>query len=120
MTIGRVGTVVVLHPHRSTIERACAELDTDREIVVLDDPARLEERLPVIEALVVSIPPRGIWHRATRLRLLHLAGVGAERLLPAPDLPDHVRIACPRGLFAPEAAEHAIATMLALVRRLPD
>jgi phosphoglycerate dehydrogenase-like enzyme len=117
-----VRTVFVHHPRRATIDRALAQVRTigDRSVVVIEDPEELAERLPEIEALVVSVPPRGIWERATRLRLLHLAGVGAEQLLPAPDLPAHVRIACPRGVFAIEAAEHVIATMLALVRRLPD
>src|SRR5262245_8757656 len=102
----------VFHPERAPFDGADG-------LEVWTDVEELNARIGEIEVLLVSQPPRGIWARASKLRLLHLAGVGAEALLPAPDLAAHVRVAGARGLFADEAAEHVIATMLALLRGLP-
>jgi phosphoglycerate dehydrogenase-like enzyme len=125
-------TLHVLHPRRATIEEAVARVTMERSldeacdeaigeaIVVWTDPAELAARIDEVELLLVSAPPRGPWAGATRLRLIHLAGVGAESLLPAPDLPERVRIASARGLFAAEAAEHAVAVMLAVLRGIPQ
>jgi phosphoglycerate dehydrogenase-like enzyme len=109
-----VSVIHVLHPERGPFDRAIAGAR------IWTDLAELDAHIGEVEVLLAAQPPRGIWARAARLRLVHLAGVGAEALLPAPDLPAHVRIAGARGLFADEAAEHVIASMLALLRGLPQ
>jgi phosphoglycerate dehydrogenase-like enzyme len=48
-----------------------------------------------------------------------MMGAGVETLLPSPDLPPATAIAGARGVFAAEAAEYAIAAMLALCRDVP-
>ena len=88
-------------------------------VVVLESEADLRARMGEIEVLFTSVPPPGIWSGARRLRLIQLMGAGADRLLPAPDLPPGVRIAGARGIFAVEVAEHVFALTLALVRALP-
>jgi phosphoglycerate dehydrogenase-like enzyme len=71
------------------------------------------------EVIFAMMPPRAGWASATRLRLVHIMGVGADTLLPSPDLPKDVRIAGARDLYAAEVAEHAITMLLALRRGLP-
>jgi phosphoglycerate dehydrogenase-like enzyme len=83
------------------------------------DADALAAALPEIEYLFSPVPPRGIWATASRLRLLQLAGAGADGLLPAPDLPASVEVCSARGLFAAEASDYAIAAMLAIWRRIP-
>jgi phosphoglycerate dehydrogenase-like enzyme len=51
---------------------------------------------------------------------VQLLGVGVDGLLPSPDLSERVEVGCARGLFAAEAAEHAVALVLALCRDLPE
>lgn len=89
------------------------------ESVALETPEALAAAMPEIEVLFAAMPPRTGWRRATKLRLVQMMGTGVDQLLPSPDLPTTVSIAGARGVFADEAAEHAIAMMLALVRALP-
>ncbi|MBT8495318.1 MAG: D-2-hydroxyacid dehydrogenase [Deltaproteobacteria bacterium] len=89
-----------------------------RRVVALAGGQALRTAISEIEVLLASEPPREGWGRASELRLIQLMGVGAEMLLPSPDLPDHVEVAGLRGLFAPEVAEHAVAMLLALTRNL--
>jgi phosphoglycerate dehydrogenase-like enzyme len=109
-----------LHVHYPDAD-AIAEAVRGREGVWTwsTDGDALVRALPEIEYLFAPVPPRGIWAAATRLRLLQLASAGADGLLPAPDLAAAVRVCCARGVFAAEAAEYAIAAMLAAWRRIP-
>jgi phosphoglycerate dehydrogenase-like enzyme len=91
----------------------------DHAWTITSDPAELVAALPGLEYVFAPTPPRGIWSAAARLRLLQLAGAGADGILPAPDLPAGVYLCNARGLFAAEAAEYAIAAMLACWRGLP-
>ena len=114
-----IAVIHVLHAHRPSFAHAIEALASERRIVLLETSDALAACIGEVEVLLTSRPPPGSWAGAQRLRLLHLAGVGAESLLPAPDLHPSVRIAGARELFADEAAEHVIATMLALLRGLP-
>lgn len=89
-----------------------------RPVIALKSPHALAQALPEIEVLFAPTPPREGWAAATKLRLVQLLGVGADTLLPSPDLPAQVAIAGVRGEFAPDVAEHALALMLAHTRRL--
>jgi len=93
--------------------------DVPLESLALETPEALAAAMPEIEVLFAAMPPRTGWARATKLRLVQMMGAGVDQLLPSPDLPASVAIAGARGVFADEAAEHAIAMMLALVRALP-
>ncbi|OLF13915.1 hypothetical protein BLA60_01650 [Actinophytocola xinjiangensis] len=85
-------------------------------------PIRRATDLPLAEldVLVGVALERAGWAEATRLRLVQLAGSGAERFLPAHGLPDAVEVANARGVAAPEMAEFAVAALLALAKRLPQ
>jgi len=98
------------------VERAAP----DRRVVRLTSRAALAAALPEIEVLFAPTPPRDGWAHATRLRLVQLLGVGADTILPSPDLPAAVEIAGIRGAFAADVAEHALALVLAHARRLGE
>lgn len=90
-----------------------------RGVIGVSTPDALAEIVGEIEVLFAPTPPREGWANAARLRLIQLLGVGADTLLPSPDLPAHIEVAGVRGVFAPDVAEHVLALMLAHVRRLP-
>lgn len=108
--------------HESAVE--IAELirarDPSRRVVAWPAPDQLAAGLPEAQVLFAPLPPREGWARATELELVQLAGAGASHFLPSPDLPARVQVAGLRGLYADEAAEHAILMMLALARDLPS
>ncbi len=110
----------VYHARAAHVRELLARHDPGREIVAWTTPEELEEGLDEVRALFAPMPPREGWSRAERLELLQLAGAGVDQLLPSADLPARVRVAGLRGVFADEAAEHAILMMLALARDLPE
>jgi len=116
---------VQVHVHHAQAARIAAIL---REIaprpapwviVPLDDEAALHAAMPEMRVLFAPMPPRAGWTRATQLQLVQLAGAGVDHFLPSPDLPPGVVVANARGVFADEAADHAMMMVLALTRRLP-
>jgi phosphoglycerate dehydrogenase-like enzyme len=110
----------VYHEGASRIGDVVRRAAPDREVVVWTRRADLVAGLADVEVLFAPMPPRDGWAGARRLRLLQLAGAGVDILLPSPDLPPYVEVAGARGVFAAEVAEHVIASLLALVRRLPE
>ena len=85
------------------------------------DPATLEKRVGEADVLVVS----GLWQntlldRAGRLRFIQSIGAGTDQF-PRDELKRRgVRLASARGVNARAVAEHAMALILALSRRLPE
>lgn len=96
-----------------------AERRPELEVVVIEAPDELVERLPEIEALIAFRPPAGAWSRATALRVLQVPGAGVDSILPAPDLPDHVVLCNATGAHHPHMPEFAIAMLLALAKGVP-
>jgi len=92
---------------------------TGRRLVRWASPDQLAAGLGEVEALLGVAFPALDWSAATRLRLVHLAGSGTDRFLPAPGLPGSVVVANARGLSAAAMAEFALAAVLALAKRLP-
>lgn len=109
----------VYHPGGDLVARTIAERAPDRRVVALGTEEELARALPEITVLCAPLPPRAGWGTARSLRMIQLLGVGAEMLLPSPDLAASVEVATLRGLFAPEVTEHVFAMILALVRALP-
>lgn len=107
--------VDIFHPQPG-VAAALAAAMPDRRCRAIADPAALLARIPDLEVLIAPSLPHGSWDMSPRLRLVHAVGAGADGLLA---VPRRVPIACARGLFAPEVAEHAWALILALERRLP-
>jgi phosphoglycerate dehydrogenase-like enzyme len=85
------------------------------------DIETLQARIGEADVLVVS----GLWNnslldRATRLRFIQSIGAGTDQF-PRDELARRgIRLASARGVNARAVAEHAMALMLALSRRLPE
>jgi phosphoglycerate dehydrogenase-like enzyme len=85
------------------------------------DPESLEKRVAEADVLVVS----GLWQnnlldRAKKLRFIQSIGAGTDQF-PRDELERRgIRLASARGVNAQSVAEHAIALILALSRRLPE
>src|SRR6266852_2191135 len=85
------------------------------------DPETLESRVGEADVLVIS----GLWHnglldRATKLRFIQAIGAGTDQF-PRDELRKRgIRLASARGVNARAVAEHAMALILALARRLPE
>ena len=112
----------LIHVHSPTPEplvRALTARAPHQRVELVTTRAELAAALPEIEVLFAPLPPRDGWASAKKLRLVQLLGVGADSILPSPDLPADVEIATLRGVFAAEVSEHAFAMMLAHVRALP-
>lgn len=110
----------VYHERAEVIRAAVLAAAPDREVIALASREALAAAMPAIEVLFAPDPPRAGWAGAARLRLIQLLGAGVDQLLPSPDLPAQVEVAGVRGVFAAEVAEHAIAMILALRKRLPE
>ncbi|HZT88942.1 MAG TPA: D-2-hydroxyacid dehydrogenase [Stellaceae bacterium] len=85
------------------------------------DPEALTRRIEEADVLVIS----GLWRndlldRARRLRFIQSVGAGTDQF-PQDELRRRgIRLASARGVNARAVAEHALALMLALARRLPE
>lgn len=101
---------------RDALAAALARHDERLDLVALGSRSELDAARAHVEVLFASRPPRDGWAGFARLRLIHLAGAGADGLLPSPDLSSRVAVAGARGLFAAEASEHVIAALLAWSR----
>lgn len=96
-------------------------LETGIGSFAVRDPAALEQRVGEADVLVVS----GLWRdtlldRAGRLRFIQSIGAGTDQF-PRDELARRgIRLASARGVNARAVAEHAMALILALSRRLPE
>jgi phosphoglycerate dehydrogenase-like enzyme len=85
------------------------------------DAAALERRIGEADVLVVS----GLWRndllpRASRLRFIQSIGAGTDQFPRDALAARGVRLASARGVNARAVAEHVMALILALARRLPE
>ncbi len=113
----------VLHvysPQAARFRALIEAVDPTREVVAWTERGAFDAGLGSVRVLFAPYPPLDGWAGARRLELIQLAGVGADHVLPAADLPPHVEIAGMRGAMAEDAAEHAMLMLLALARELPD
>ena len=96
-------------------------LDTGINSFAVRDPMTLEQRVGEADVLVIS----GLWQnslldRAKNLRFIQSIGAGTDQF-PREELAKrHIRLASARGVNARAVAEHAMALILALSRRLPE
>ena len=95
--------------------------ETGLRFTEVRDRAQLERELPDTDVLIVS----GLWHNdllvhAPRLKFIQSISSGTDQF-GRQDLTRHgVRLASAAGVNAQAVAEHALALMLALSRRLPE
>ena len=96
-------------------------LDTGINSFAVCDPEILEDRAGEAHVLVIS----GLWHdrlldRAGKLRFIQAIGAGTDQF-PLEELKMRgIRLASARGVNYRAVAEHAMALILALGRRLPE
>ena len=96
-------------------------LETGINSFAVRDPETLENRVGKADVLVIS----GLWQNqlldhAKRLRFIQSIGAGTDQF-PREELAKRgIRLASARGVNARAVAEHAMALMLALSRRLPE
>jgi phosphoglycerate dehydrogenase-like enzyme len=103
------------------LQERFSALDTGIDSFTVRDPEALEKRIGEADVLVIS----GLWRnqlldQAKRLRLIQSIGAGTDQF-PRDELAKRgVRLASARGVNAGAVAEHAMALILALSRRLPE
>jgi phosphoglycerate dehydrogenase-like enzyme len=96
-------------------------LNTGIRSFAVRDPETLEARVGEADVLVIS----GLWHNglldgAKKLRFIQAIGAGTDQF-PREELAKRsIRLAGARGVNYRAVAEHAIALILALTRRLPE
>ena len=96
-------------------------LNTGINSFAVRDPGTLEDRVAEADVLVIS----GLWHdglldRAQKLRFIQAIGAGTDQF-PREELAKRsIRLASARGVNYRAVAEHAMALILALSRRLPE
>jgi D-2-hydroxyacid dehydrogenase (NADP+) len=96
-------------------------LNTGSNSFAVRDPETLERRVGEADVLVIS----GLWHnglldRAKNLRFIQAIGAGTDQF-PHDELAKRgIRLASARGVNYRAVAEHAMALILALSRRLPE
>jgi phosphoglycerate dehydrogenase-like enzyme len=113
-------TICFAHVAYQLHERFSA-LDTGIGSFAVRDPETLENRVGEAHVLVIS----GLWHddlldRAGQLRFIQAIGAGTDQF-PLEELKRRgIRLASARGVNYRAVAEHAMALILALSRRLPE
>jgi phosphoglycerate dehydrogenase-like enzyme len=113
-------TICFAHVAYQLHERFSA-LDTGIGSFAVRDPETLENRVGEAHVLVIS----GLWHddlldRAGQLRFIQAIGAGTDQF-PLEELKKRgIRLASARGVNYRAVAEHAMALILALSRRLPE
>lgn len=85
------------------------------------DPETLEKRVGEADVLVISgLWRNGLLDRAKKLRFIQAIGAGIDQFPCAELARRGIRLASARGVNARAVAEHAMALILALSRRLPE
>jgi phosphoglycerate dehydrogenase-like enzyme len=113
-------TICFAHVAYQLHERFAA-LEAGISSFAVRDPETLAERVGEADVLVVS----GLWHnrlldRAKKLGFIQAIGAGTDQF-PRDELEKRgIRLASARGVNARAVAEHAMALILALSRRLPE
>ena len=113
-------TICFAHVAYQLHERFAA-LDTGIHSFAVHDPDTLANRIGEADVLVVSgLWQNGLLDRAPRLRFIQAIGAGTDQF-PRDELARRdIRLASARGVNARAVAEHAMALILALSRRLPE
>src|ERR1700687_2787729 len=103
------------------LQQCFLRLDTGVDCFEVRDSATLERRIGEADVLVIS----GLWRNdllphAKRLRFIQSIGAGTDQFSREALARHGVRLASARGVNARAVAEHVMALILALARRLPE
>jgi phosphoglycerate dehydrogenase-like enzyme len=88
------------------------------ELTVAEDIASLLAALPSAEVLVSNEMPVGALATAPDLAWIHAPSAGIEKLMIPDVIESRIRVTNSAGTMAPEVAEHALALVLAMTRRI--
>ena len=91
----------------------------DVTVIALNSPEEFEAAAPDIEYLFALLPFRGLWAKAPKLKLVQIISTGVDSLLPAADLPEHVKISNARGVHGVQMGEFALMMMLDFAKNGP-
>jgi phosphoglycerate dehydrogenase-like enzyme len=114
--------LTICFAHAAYQMQACFEtLDTGINHFELREDAELDRRIGEADVLVIS----GLWHndlieRGKRLRFIQSIGSGTDQFDRDALAARGIRLASAAGVNARAVAEHAMALILALARRLPE
>jgi D-2-hydroxyacid dehydrogenase (NADP+) len=114
--------LTICFAHAAYQMQACFDaLNTGIGSFELRDRTELDRRIGEADVLVIS----GLWHNGlielgTRLRFVQSIGSGTDQFDRAALAARGIRLASAAGVNARAVAEHAMALMLALSRRLPE
>ena len=103
------------------LQERFSTLETGINSFSVGDPETLEKRVCEADVLVIS----GLWQnhlldRTRRLRFIQSIGAGTDQFAREELARRGIRLASAHGVNARAVAEHAMALMLALSRRLPE
>jgi phosphoglycerate dehydrogenase-like enzyme len=103
------------------LQERFAALDTGIHSFAVRDAETLMDRVEEADVLVISgLWQNGLLDRAAKLRFIQAIGAGTDQF-PRDELARRgIRLASARGVNARAVAEHAMALVLALSRRLPE
>jgi len=103
------------------LQERFAALDTGIHSFAVRDAETLTDRVGEADVLVISgLWQNGLLDRAAKLRFIQAIGAGTDQF-PRDELATRgIRLASARGVNARAVAEHAMALILALSRRLPE
>ncbi len=120
--IAAADNIVICFAHVAyRLQERFLALETGIDSFAVRDRETLEKRVGEADVLVIS----GLWRnqlldQTKRLRFIQSIGAGTDQF-PREDLASRgIRLASAHGVNAGAVAEHAIALMLALSRRLPE
>lgn len=111
--------VLVPYPEKDLAQLQAAA--GDLRVVTLPETApevQLRQALESARA-VIGEPPVALLQDLPELAWIQMTWAGADRYTSDPAFPQHVRLSVAAGVYGPTIAEHVLAMLLALNRRLP-
>ena len=97
-----------------------ANLASDMQLVVTDDPAQIEAALPEVEIAAGHLTP-ALLGRAPQLRWYQQWGAGADWLMRHPEIAARdFTLTNASGVHSIQISEHILAFLFAFARRLPE
>jgi len=120
--IASADKIVICFAHVAyRLQEQFSALETGINNFSVGDPGTLEKRVGEADVLVIS----GLWQNqlldlTKRLRFIQSIGAGTDQFACEELARRGIRLASARGVNARAVAEHAMALMLALSRRLPE
>ena len=113
--------LLVLVPYSEADLAALRNAAGDLRVVCLPEDAPREELRHALEQakVVIGEPPVDLLQNLPNLEWIQMTWAGADRYTKDENFPRHIRVTNASGVYGVTIAEHILAMMLALNRRLP-